>query len=51
MSAAKSKLTMARQASRFFDTRAFVRSMEEALQAVWERHEAGLVPADIKVVE
>jgi predicted O-linked N-acetylglucosamine transferase (SPINDLY family) len=48
MSAVRSKLAMARHANRFFDTSAFVRSMEEALQIAWERHEAGLAPADIR---
>ena len=49
LSAVKNKLAIARQTGIFLDVRSFVRSLEDALQIAWERHVAGLAPADIKI--
>jgi predicted O-linked N-acetylglucosamine transferase (SPINDLY family) len=51
LAAVKDQLTAARQTHRFFDTRAFVRSLEEALEMAWTRHQAGHSPADIRVTD
>lgn len=47
----KNKLETARQMSSFFDTKHFVNSLEEALQTAWDRHTAGLPPADINTTK
>ncbi len=49
LAALRDKLGRARQTSAFFDTRAFVRGLEEALQTAWHRHQAGQPPMDIQV--
>jgi predicted O-linked N-acetylglucosamine transferase (SPINDLY family) len=47
--AIKDRLGMARQTHGFFNTQAFVRSLEEALQIAWDRYAAGLPPAGIGI--
>lgn len=47
LAAVKTKFGEALQTNDFFDTRCFAGSLEAALQIVWERHKAGLPPADI----
>lgn len=49
LAAAKEQLRRARQSHRFFDTKAFVRLLEQAYKTAWRRHEAGQPPADISV--
>lgn len=49
LAAVKDRLRSARQTGGFFDTQAFVHSLEEALQTTWIRHMAGQPPADIFV--
>jgi predicted O-linked N-acetylglucosamine transferase (SPINDLY family) len=51
LAAVKDRLGMAQRTHEFFSTRNFVRSLEEMLQMAWERHKAGLPPADIKVAD
>jgi predicted O-linked N-acetylglucosamine transferase (SPINDLY family) len=51
LTAVKNQLTAARQTHRFFDTRTFVRSLEEALETAWTHHKAGHPPADFKVTD
>lgn len=49
LAAAKDKLRGAvRDAGGFFDTRAFARRLEDALQTAWDRHIAGQAPTDIR---
>lgn len=45
----KQRLVTARQTHPFFNTRDFVRSLEEALQCAWARHVAGQPPTDIRL--
>ena len=47
LAAAKERLRMALQKNGFFDTGCFVRPLEAALLIAWDRHKAGLPPADI----
>jgi hypothetical protein len=42
---------MSRKTHPFFNTRVFVRTLEEALRIAWERHETGHPPADVKVTD
>lgn len=49
--AIKDQIKAARQTHRFFDTRTFTRSLEEALEMAWTRHQAGHPPADIRVTD
>jgi predicted O-linked N-acetylglucosamine transferase (SPINDLY family) len=51
LAAVKDRLTVARSTHRFFNTQAFVRSLEEALQIAWGRYEANQPPADIRVAD
>jgi predicted O-linked N-acetylglucosamine transferase (SPINDLY family) len=51
LTAVKERLGMARQTHPFFNTRVFVRTLEEALRIAWERHETGHPPADVKVTD
>jgi predicted O-linked N-acetylglucosamine transferase (SPINDLY family) len=51
LTALRERLGTARATHAFFDTRAFARTLEQALRMAWERHEAGLPPADIRVAE
>lgn len=51
LAAVKDRLRMARQTHRFFNTRAFVYSLEEALQIAWGRCETDQPPADIRVAD
>lgn len=48
MTALKEKLRMAIQMNGFFDTRRFAGTLEAALLLAWDRHKAGLPPADIR---
>ena len=47
---AKDRLRTALETSRFFDTRAFVQSLEHALQAAWNRYTEGMPPADTRTL-
>ncbi|BAV33886.1 hypothetical protein SCL_1581 [Sulfuricaulis limicola] len=51
LAAVKDQLKETRRTHRFFDTGAFVHSLEEALRIAWERHAAGQAPADIRVTD
>ncbi|MHB8743212.1 MAG: O-linked N-acetylglucosamine transferase, SPINDLY family protein [Sulfuricaulis sp.] len=51
LAALKDRLRLARQSNRFWDIDVFVRSLEEALHLIWERHVAGAVPSDICVAD
>jgi len=48
LAAVKERLAMALQTNNFFDTKYFTRSLEAALQVIWDRYKAGLPPADIQ---
>ena len=43
----KNRLEATRKTGAFFDTKGFVGNLEKVLQMTWERHTAGLPPADI----
>lgn len=49
--AVKKRLRTVRQTHGFFDTKAFVRSLEEAFQIAWNHHETGQLPVDIRVTD
>jgi len=49
LAATRDRLRIALQTKRFFDTRAFVPPLEEALLIAWDRHKAGMPTADISV--
>jgi predicted O-linked N-acetylglucosamine transferase (SPINDLY family) len=51
LAAIKEKLGTSLPKNSFFDTRCFVRSLEAALQIVWDRHKKGLPPADVQTSE
>lgn len=49
LAAAKDRLKIALQTGGFFDTRQFVRSLEEALLLAWNRYNSGMPRADIQI--
>jgi protein O-GlcNAc transferase len=51
LTAVKKRLAEAKRVNDFFDTGNFVRKLEAAMLQTWERHKAGLPPADIRVPE
>jgi predicted O-linked N-acetylglucosamine transferase (SPINDLY family) len=51
LAAVRERLCTARQSHGFFDTAIFARTLEQALQIAWGRHEAGQPPADIRVMD